>query len=79
MTKMDAYPLPHTDSCPDALNGSEWFSTLDLASGYLQVAMEGASIEKTAFLTHKVFFSGQSCRSGCVMLLQHLNYSWTLY
>ena len=56
VTKKDAYPLPRIDSCLDALTGSQWFSTLDLASGYWQVAMEEASIEKTAFLTHKGLF-----------------------
>ena len=56
VTKKDAYPLPRIDSCLDALTGSKWFSTLDLASGYWQVAMEETSIEKTAFLTHKGLF-----------------------
>ena len=39
VTIKDSYPLPLAESCFDALSGSEWFSTLDLSSGYWQVAM----------------------------------------
>ena len=56
VTKKDAYPLPRIDACLDALTGSRWFSTLDLASGYWQVAMEEGSREKTAFYTHLGLF-----------------------
>ena len=52
VTKKDAYPLPRIEDCLDALNGCKWFSTLDLASGYWQVAMDDADMEKTAFQTH---------------------------
>jgi len=36
---------------PAALSGSRWFSTLDLASGYWQVAMDASTQEKAAFVT----------------------------
>ena len=53
VTKKDAYPLPNINDCIDALSGSGWFSTLDLASGYWQVDMSEESKPLTAFVTHK--------------------------
>ena len=47
----DAYPLPRIDYCLDAVRGSSWFSTLDLASGYWQVSVHPDDREKTAFVT----------------------------
>src|SRR5260363_186071 len=49
ITKKDAYPLPRIDEMLNALSGCSWFSTLDLASGYWQVAMDPQNKEKTAF------------------------------
>ena len=51
ITVKDAYLLPRIDDNLDALTGAQWFSTLDLASGYWQVAMHPEDKEKTAFCT----------------------------
>ena len=51
VTVEDSYPLPRIDDCLDALAGCRWFSTLDLCSGYWQVAMSEEDKPKTAFST----------------------------
>lgn len=50
-TRKDAYPLPRIEESLDALSGAQWFSTLDLASGYNQVAVAESDKPKTAFCT----------------------------
>jgi hypothetical protein len=51
VTKSDVFPLPRIDDMLDQLGTSKFFSTLDLASGYWQVAVDEESREKTAFIT----------------------------
>ena len=51
LTIKDAYPLPRIDDSLDALSGSQYFSTLDLVSGYWQVALDSEAREKSAFVT----------------------------
>lgn len=50
-TVKDAYPLPRVDDCIDSLSGAKYFSSLDLNSGFWQVAMKPEDREKTAFAT----------------------------
>ena len=45
----DAFPLPRIDEALQAVHSSNWFSSFDLAQGYLQLAMEESNIKKTAF------------------------------
>lgn len=52
-TKKDAYPLPRMDSILSSMGDSKWFSTLDLQSGYWQVAMNPDDREKTAFVVDR--------------------------
>ena len=45
----DAFPLPRIEDSFDLLSGAKFFSTLDLGSGYYQIAMAPEDQEKTAF------------------------------
>lgn len=45
----DKYPLPNIDDILDKLGRAQYFTTLDLASGYHQVEMHPDDTEKTAF------------------------------
>ena len=49
MTQRDAYPLPCVDDALDTLAGCQWFTTLDLISGYWQVQLHPEDKQKTAF------------------------------
>ena len=48
-TIMDAYLLPHIDETLDSLQGSQWFSSLDLKLRYWQVEMDKESKPLTTF------------------------------
>ena len=48
-TVKDAYSLPWIDETLDSLQGSQWFSSLDLKSGYWQVKMDEESKPLTMF------------------------------
>ena len=57
VTKHDSFPLPNINDCLSSLSGPcVWLSTLDMASGYWQMAMDEESQEKAAFTTHRGLF-----------------------
>ena len=56
MTWKDSYPLPRVDDLLDSLSDAQWFSTLDLHSGYWQVEVDPRDCEKTAFSTPRGLF-----------------------
>ncbi|CAI2194842.1 13766_t:CDS:2, partial [Funneliformis geosporum] len=51
VTKKNNYPLPRIDNMLETLEGSQWFTSLDLSSGFLQVELELKDREKTIFIT----------------------------
>ena len=55
-TIKDAYLLPPIDETLDGLQGSQWFSSLDLKSGYWQVKMDEESKPLTAFIVGPLGF-----------------------
>ncbi|KAJ9541812.1 hypothetical protein OSB04_028318 [Centaurea solstitialis] len=50
-TVKNRYPLPWIDDLCDQLQGASWLSKIDLRSGYHQMWVREADIEKTAFRT----------------------------
>ncbi|UYV63838.1 K02A2.6-like [Cordylochernes scorpioides] len=51
VTMKDVYSNPRIDDVMDTLQGSKYFSAIDLKSGYWQVEIEERDKEKTAFTT----------------------------
>ena len=56
LTAKAAYPLPRIDDSLRLLGNQQWFSTMDLTSGYWLVAMSPDAKRKAAFVTNEGLF-----------------------
>ena len=64
ITKHDSFPMPLVSSILEQLGNKNFFSTIDLASGFFQIPMRQDSIEKTAFICEQGLFEYLSCPMG---------------
>ena len=73
----DAFPLSRIDETLQAVHNYQWFTSFDLAQGYLQMLIEEPDIHKTAFragssglyeFTHMPFRLSNSGSSFCNLM-----------
>ena len=50
ITEKDVYPLPNIDEILTVFEEAQWFTSLDLASGYWQVVVQEEDKKKTTFI-----------------------------
>ena len=66
LTYKDSYPIPRISFCLDSLGGANFFSCLDLRSGFWQTAMDPQDADKTAFVTRRGQFKFKVLAYGLV-------------
>ena len=77
ITVRDSFPLPRIEEALQAVKSAMCFTSIDLAQGYLQLAMDEADIHKTAFraglsglyeFTHMPFGLSNAGASFCCLM-----------
>lgn len=63
-TITDQYTVPRVEDALSCLGGSQWFSVLDLRSGYYQIPLAAADKEKTAFTCPAGFYQFERMPQG---------------
>ena len=77
ITKKDSYPLPRIAENLDALLGTQYFSSMDLMSGYWQIEMDPARVQRKDRFFHPHWPVGVQCNAHwslqCTELFPALN------
>ena len=77
ITVHESFPLPQIKEALQAVKAAVWFTSFNLAQGYLQLAMDEADIHKTAFcagssglyeFTHMPFGLSNAGTSFCCLM-----------
>ena len=63
-TIKDCFPLPIIEDCLDTLQGTTYFNTLDMTSGYYQLKIQDEHCKKTAFITKYGLFEHTGMEMG---------------
>lgn len=75
-TVKDSYALPNLEESFSALNGSKWFSVLDLKSGFYQIEMEESDKHKTGFVCPLGFFEFNRIPQGIARSSASWSVAW---
>ena len=74
--RKDAFQIPGTQECLDALEGAKLFSTLDITSAYIQIPVHEEDIRRQLSYQNMGCMSSLPCPSGSAMPLLPSRGSW---